>query len=226
MATNTGDVKRLRRVGGGVAAFVLLLWIVHVVAVAGDWNLRPLGVRPDTLPGLVGVLTAPLVHGSWSHLFSNTLPLLVLGTALVYGTPRAATVAVPAIWLGSGLGVWLLGREAVHVGASGLAHGLMVFVFVVGILRRDRRSIALALLVFFLYGGMIWGVLPVTPGISFEYHLFGALAGLICAFLLRGRDPPPERPRYAWEEEEVDADPTGAESFSPGRAPDDDGRRP
>lgn len=225
MTPDAGDVKRLRYVAGAVAAFVLLLWIVHVAAVVGEWDLRSLGVRPGMVSGLVGVMTAPLVHGSWSHLFSNTLPLLVLGTALVYGTPRAAAIALPVIWLGSGLGVWLFGREAVHIGASGLTHGVMVFVFVAGILRRDRRSIALALLVFFLYGGMIWGVLPLAPGISFESHLFGALAGLACAFLLRACDPLPERPRYSWEDDE-DADDPSAEPFFTDRAPDDDEPRP
>lgn len=221
MTSDADDVKRLRRVAGSVAGFVLLLWIVHVAAVVGDWDLHSLGVRPGMVPGFVGVVTAPLVHGSWSHLFSNTLPLLVLGTALVYGTPRAASITLPVIWLGSGLGVWLFGREAVHIGASGLTHGVMVFVFVAGILRRDRRSIALALLVFFLYGGMIWGVLPLAAGISFESHLFGALAGLVCAFLLRTRDPLPERPRYSWEGDEDADDPDGAEPFFTDRTRDD-----
>lgn len=193
----------LQTVAAGMAAFVILLWIIHGSAVVGDWNLAPLGIRAGTVPGLVGILTAPLVHGSWAHLASNTPALLVLGTALIYGTPRAARLALPAVWLISGLGVWLFGREAVHIGASGLTYGMMFFVFIIGILRRDRRSIALALLVFFLYGSMMWGIFPLAPGISFEYHLFGALTGAGCAVVLRRSDPLPERQRYEWEEEKA-----------------------
>lgn len=198
------DIRRFRSVFAGVAGFVVILWVVHLAAVAGDWHVAALGVRPGRIDGLIGIVTAPLVHGSWGHLISNTLPLLVLGMAVIYGTPRAATIALPVIWLVSGLGVWLFAREAVHIGASGLTYGMMFLVFIIGILRRDRRSVALALLVFFLYGSMIWGVFPLAPGISFEYHLFGAIAGAACAFLLRRRDPLPERPRYEWEEDEPD----------------------
>lgn len=217
-----GDVMhRLRNVAAGVAAFVVALWLVHAVFVLAGWDVAPLGVRPGRLEGLTGILTAPLVHGSWGHLFSNTLPLLVLGTALVYGTPRAAVIALPVIWLASGLCVWLFAREAAHVGASGLTYGMMFFVFVVGILRRDRPSIALALLVFFLHGSMIWGIFPLAPGISFEYHFFGAAAGTISALFLRRRDPLPERRRYDWEDEEGDGTTDDADLFFADRDPTD-----
>lgn len=207
------DSGRLRAVLAGVAGFVALLWIIHGAAEVGDWAVGALGIRPGDAAGLIGVVTAPLVHGSWAHLVGNTLPLLVLGTAMTYGTPRAAAIALPLIWLGSGLAVWLFAREAVHLGASGLSHGMMFFVFVVGILRRDRRSIALALLVFFLYGGMVWGVLPLEPGVSFEYHLFGAIAGVASAAALRRRDPLPERRKYAWEGQEIDTEHPAADLF-------------
>lgn len=200
------EIRRSRKVAAGVAGFVAMIWLVHGVATVVDWDPAPLGVRPGLAAGLPGILTAPLVHGSWGHLISNTLPLLILGTALIYGTPQAARIAIPVIWLGSGLGVWLFARETVHIGASGLTYGLMFFLFTIGVLRRDRQSIALTLLTFFLYGGMIWGVFPLAAGISFEYHLFGAIAGILCAFLLRYRDPLPERQRYDWEDEETDND--------------------
>lgn len=215
------EIQRLRAVAVGVAGFVVLLWLIHGAAVAGDWHLAALGVHPGHGDGLIGILTAPLVHGSWGHLVSNTLPLLVLGTALIYGTPRAAVIALPVIWLGSGMAVWLFAREAVHIGSSGLTYGMMFYVFIVGILRRDRRSVALALLAFFLYGGMIWGVFPLAPGISFEYHLFGALAGVACAFGLHRRDPLPQRRRYEWEEED---EPDDERLFFDDRGEDDDHR--
>ena len=120
---------------------------------------------------------------------------------MLYGYPRAARIAVPSIYVGSGLGVWLFGRASYHIGASGLAHGMMFFVFVMGILRWDRQAIALALLVFFLYGGMVWTILPQGPTISYEAHLSGAVLGTVLAFVLRNRDPRPADKRYSWEDE-------------------------
>ncbi len=223
MATAEQDdaIRRSRQIGAGVAAFVVMIWVIHGVTALAGWDPAPLGVRPGLVDGLHGILTAPLIHGSWGHLTSNTLPVLVLGTALIYGTPKAARIAIPVIWLGSGLGVWLFAREAVHIGISGLTYGMMFYLFTIGILRRDRQSIALTLLVFFLYGGMIWGVFPQSPGISFEYHLFGAVTGVLCAFLLRRRDPLPERRRYDWEEEDddeaIDSEATTLDHWPPDR---------
>lgn len=190
---------RLKRSIAVVALFTAALWVIHATGMLLGIPLGKLGVQPGQIAGLPGILTAPLVHGSYTHLLANTPPLLVLGTAMLYGFPRASRIALPIIWLGSGLLVWLFAREASHLGASGLTYGMMLFVFVIGVLRRDRPSMALAMIVFFLYGGMIWGVLPVKPGVSFEFHLFGALSGIAAAFLLRRRDPLAERPLYDWE---------------------------
>jgi membrane associated rhomboid family serine protease len=187
-----------------VGGFVLLLWAIWAADAAFHLHLYRYGVYPREVWGLVAILVAPLVHGSWTHLFANTLPVFVLGIAVVYGYPSSARIVIPVVYLASGLGVWLFGRPSYHVGASGLAHGLMFFVLVVGILRRDRRAIALSLLVFFLYGGMVWTILPTDPHVSFEYHLFGALSGLVLAIALRHRDPPPPEKRYSWEEEPED----------------------
>ncbi|MCP1727767.1 membrane associated rhomboid family serine protease [Natronospira proteinivora] len=196
------DVWRLKRTAWLMGGFVVLLWLVQLINVLSPLELRGFGLRPRDAFGLTGIVFAPLLHGSWSHLFSNTLPLFILGTAMLFGTPKAARLALPFIWLASGVLVWIFARDAVHVGASGLTYGMLFFVFVIGVLRRDRRSIALALLVFFLYGGMIWGVLPQGPGVSFESHLFGALCGILAAIFLRHHDPLPPRKRYAWEYEE------------------------
>lgn len=222
------EAARLRRVGAAVAGFVALLWVVQALAVTGDWSLRPLGIRPREPAGLVGVLAAPLVHASWSHLFGNTLPLLVLGTAMVFGTPRAARVALPVIWLAAGLAVWLFARPSVHLGASGLAYGMMFFVLAAGIARRDRRSVALVLVVFFLHGGMIWGVLPLERGVSFEYHLAGAVAGVLAALPVARRDPLPRRRKYAWEGKPIDDEHPAADLFTTGEdnAPPGDRRGP
>ena len=184
------------------ATWVVVLWVITLGDYLLGLDLYRFGIYPRRMDALPGILLAPLVHASFGHLFSNTLPLLVLGTALVYGYPRASRIALPVIYIGSGICVWLLGRPSFHVGASGLALGIMVFVFLMGAVRWDRRAIALSCLVFFLYGGMIWGVFPGTPGMSFEYHLSGAALGIVCVWWLRNLDPPPPPKRYDWEDED------------------------
>ncbi len=161
-----------------------------------DLQLYRYSIYPREISGLRGILFGPLIHGGWNHLLANTPPLFVLGTALLYGYPRSAKLVFPFLYLGSGLGVWGLARSSYHLGASGLTHGLMFYIFVIGILRRDTQSIAISLLVFFLYGGMIWGIFPQCPGISFESHLFGALVGVMAAFLFRNLDPTPTEVKY------------------------------
>jgi len=188
------------------AAFALSLWMVKLLEELTGTSLVHLGINPREWSGLAGVLLAPFIHGSWGHLIANTLPVLVLGTALLYGYPRAARVVVPVLFLAVGAGVWLFARASYHVGASGLTFGVMFFVFTIGVLRRDRRAMALAMIVFFMYGSMVWGVLPGDPQISFESHLAGALTGIGLALLLRDVDPPPPQKRYSWELEGDEAE--------------------
>ena len=194
-----------------VILFILLLWLVVALGLVLHLPLIQLGIYPRTVSGLTGVLFAPLIHGSWNHLLSNSFALLILGTALRYGYPRAAGPVVILVYLLSGLGVWCLGRDSYHIGASGLTHGMMFFIFTTGILRRDRLSIALSLIAFFLYGGMIWSIFPQQRDISFESHFFGAASGVLAAFLFRRLDPPPPEQHYDWEDEAEDDTDTGKE---------------
>ncbi|MGH8121789.1 MAG: rhomboid family intramembrane serine protease, partial [Rudaea sp.] len=115
-------------------------------------------------------------------------------------------VALPLIWFGSGLGVWLWARPSLHVGISGITHGLMFFLFVIGLVRRDRLGVAIALIVFFLYGGMLMTVLPREQQVSFEYHLAGAVMGALAALLTFRLDAALPRKRYSWEDEEYAED--------------------
>ncbi len=196
------DSGRIRRAFFTAASFTALLWLVKIIESVFGLNLVEYGVHPGRTDGLTGIVFAPLVHGSFTHLLANTAPLLILGTALLYGYPKSARIVIPAVYLGTGLGVWLFAREVYHIGASGLSFGFMFFVFTVGALRWDRRAIALSMVVFLLYGGMIWGILPTRPGISFESHFFGAMIGLLLAVLLRNLDPQLPEKKYSWEEEE------------------------
>lgn len=212
------DRVRVRYALIGAAALVLGIWLAWLGAWAMGWDMDDLGIRPRDLHGLIGVLSAPFVHASFEHLMSNTLPLGLLAALTLYAYPRATRWALPVIWLASGLGVWLWGRASVHVGISGVTVGLMTFLFLIGLLRRDRLGVAIALLVFFLYGGMVMSVLPREQHVSFEYHFFGALAGVIAAIVLRRFDPLPPRKRYSWEDEEEA--PAAEDEFEPPR-PDD-----
>lgn len=190
-----------------VFIFVLLLWWLQLFSSLFDVNLWTLGIRPGEWIGLAGILAAPLIHADWEHLIANTPPLLILGTLLLYSYPRAARWVVPLIWLGSGLGVWLFGQPgSVHAGASGLGHGLMFFLFIVGILRREPRAMAIAMAVFFLYGGMLMTIFPREIGVSWEAHMFGAIPGAVLALLLFRMDEFAPRKRYSWEFEPDDDD--------------------
>jgi membrane associated rhomboid family serine protease len=153
--------------------------------------------------GLLGILTAPLLHGSLEHITANATSLLILGTLAGSVYPRATVWSLPLLWIGSGLGAWLLGDAGSHhLGASGVTHGLMFLVFTLGLLRRDRAAIATGMIAFFFYGGMLLTVLPHEAGVSWQSHLGGALGGIVAALLFRRLDPALPRKRYSWEDEE------------------------
>jgi membrane associated rhomboid family serine protease len=195
------DRTRVRRALNASLAFVLLLAVVFAAQQGSEW--RALTVTPGSAAGLLGLLTAPLLHGSVAHVLANATALLILGTLAGTAYPKASLRALPLLWLGSGLGAWLLGEPGSHhLGASGVTHGLMFLVFVLGLLRRDRPAIAAGMIAFLFYGGMVLTVLPREAGVSWESHLGGALGGVLAAFQLRRTDPAPPRKRYSWEIEE------------------------
>lgn len=200
-AAYSDDRRRFHQALLRSVSFVALLWLVHLGATLFDLDLVKHGIYPRRFSGAAGIAFAPLIHNSFSHLFANSVPIVVLGTALLYGYPRSASLVIGYLYAGTGLGVWLTARDAYHIGASGLTSGMMFFVFIIGAIRWDRQAIALSILVFFLYGGMVWGILPTDPKVSFESHFFGALIGVVLAVLCRNRDPAPLEKRYSWEDE-------------------------
>jgi len=185
--------------------FVALLWFIYLLSWGLDLEPELSGIRPRQVAGLAGIIFAPLVHASFAHLVANSPPLLVLGTAMLFLYPMSALRALPAVYLGTGIVVWLFGRDSVHFGASGLVYGFVSFVFVAGLLRRDRRAIAASLVVCFMYGSLAWGVLPTRIGVSWETHLAAALIGVALAIALRRLDVLPPK-RYAWQDEEGESD--------------------
>ncbi len=169
-----------------LAAFVGLLWVVQVVNWISGYGFNPaFGLIPRHVNGLDGIIAMPLLHGSFAHLMANTPPLFVMG-GLLAATATRALLAVNAVVIGIGGGlVWLLGSPAIHIGASGLVFGWFGFLVARGLVDRSPITLGAALLVGFLYSSILWGVLPGQPGISWEAHLFGAIAGAAAAFLVR-----------------------------------------
>ena len=169
-----------------LAAFVALLWAIQVVNWITGYGLNPaFGLIPRHGSGLDGVIAMPLLHGSFSHLMANTPPLLVMGGLLVATTTRGLlSVNAVVIGLGGGL-VWLFGGSAIHIGASGLIFGWVGFLLARGLVDRSPITLGAALVVGVLYGSILWGVLPGQPGVSWEAHLFGAIAGAAAAVLVR-----------------------------------------
>ncbi len=195
------DHRRVLHAFNASLGFVLVL--VAIFSAQGGFDWRPWAVAPLASSGLLGLLGAPLLHGSLEHLAANAVALLILGTLAGSVYPRATLRSLPLLWLGSGLGAWLLGDiGSHHLGASGLTHGLMFLVFVLGLLRRDRPAIAAGMIAFLFYGGMLMTVLPHEPGVSWQSHMGGALAGIIGALLFRRADPMTPRKRYSWEDED------------------------
>lgn len=189
--------------------FVALLWLVFLFELVENINLSWYGIYPRTVHGLIGVIVSPLLHGDFDHLWSNSIPLLVLGTIIVYFYRPIAFQIFAWVYLMTGIWVWAAGRPSYHIGASGIIYGFVSFVFFSGVFRKDTRLLALSLFVTFLYGGTVWGILPLQSGISFESHLLGALAGLITAYNFRKEGPPPRIYDYGTEEENAAIDVSG-----------------
>jgi len=187
--------------------FVVLIWVVHLFQFFSTIDLGYLGIRPRMTFGLRGIIFAPLIHDNsdFAHIISNSAPMLVLMTLIKFFYRRVALRSFIMIYILTGLAVWLFARPVYHIGASGVVYGLVSFVFWTGIFRRNIKSIVLALIVTFLYSGFLWGVLPYQEGISWESHLFGAIAGIFTAYWYKEeieRDEVPEElPEWATKEE-------------------------
>jgi membrane associated rhomboid family serine protease len=183
-------------------SFPIVLWIVHLLSLLFKEDLSKLGLLPRNLVGLLGIITSPLIHADFSHLISNTIPLIILGWIIFTFYRKVAYLLFLFIYFVTGLLVWVFARQVFHIGASGIVYGFVSFLFFSGIFRRDNISITLALIITFLYGGLVWGIIPGWKGISWESHLFGAITGLIAAYMFRKIDPPSKK--YDWEDEPDD----------------------
>lgn len=177
-----------------VFGFVALLWAIEGIDTLLGHRLDAGGVRPREVDGLDGILFAPLLHGGWGHLAGNTLPLLVLGSLIALSGLARWLLVTSIVWVVGGAGTWLTGQPgSVHLGASVLAFGWLTYLLLRGVFSKRPGQILLGLVLLVLYGGLLWGVLPGQPGISWQGHLFGAAGGALAAMWLGERDRPPRR---------------------------------
>jgi membrane associated rhomboid family serine protease len=163
--------------------FVIFLWIIFFAEVIFNFDLSIFGILPRTAFGIIGIFASPLIHGSYLHLVSNSVPLLILGTLLFFFYDRIAPLVFFYCYFLTGILVWLFARPSFHIGASGLIYGIAFFLLFIGLFKKDFLSVLISIGVAFFYGGIIWGVFPNSPEISWESHFLGALVGVFCAFI-------------------------------------------
>jgi len=183
--------------------FLLLMWLIKIIEVNFQISFISYGVFPQRIEGLKGILFSPFIHKDFTHLINNSYPIIILGGILFTIYRKIATQLFIWLWLIGGFWLWVIGRPSFHIGASGLIYALASFLLVSGIIRKNPRLTAVSMLVIFLYGSMIWGLLPTKEPISWEGHLAGFIAGILVAIFYRNEGP--KTKKYQWEiDEEIE----------------------
>lgn len=176
----------MRQRFGLVVALVAVLWMVEAVnLLTGHW-LSGFGIQPRTVSGLFGIVAAPFLHGGLFHLVANTLPILILGGLIAARGSVDFIRVTAAVALFGGAAVWLLGRSSVHMGASGLVFGYFSYLLARGVVERSLAGLAISLVTTVTYGGLVFGLLPLGLGVSWESHVAGFAAGLVAARAFHG----------------------------------------
>ena len=191
------------------------MWVVHLLALQYDLDLKYYGVYPRKVEGLKGIFCSAFIHNDsdFKHIFNNSLPVLILGWALFYFYKKIAWQILIYSWLIGGLFVWLAARQSYHIGISGIIYSLAFYLFFSGVFRKEVRLMAIALFVVFLYGSMIWGIFPYDWSISFESHFMGALIGIVLAFFYKKEGATFKNEKTTWEiEEDMGIDPPDFEN--------------
>lgn len=186
---------------------VSIMWLVKIVETIFHLDFSFLGIKPLQVAGLPGIILFHFLHGSWSHLLANTIPMLVLGIALYYFYRPIATKTLAILMISTGILIWCGARDGVHIGASALIYGLTFFLMLSGFIRKDKKLIILSFIVIFLYGSLVWGLYPkyaIDNNISWEGHLSGFVMGIVLALFYRKDGPQPEK--QVWDDEEDNDD--------------------
>ena len=184
------------------AIFVFIFWMIEIIEQTTGLSFVRFGIYPLHLKGLYGIVLSPFIHSDFNHLISNSIPFFILTFVLIYFYRRISYRIFFQMFIFSGICVWLSGREAWHIGVSGVIYALAAFHFVSGIIRNDIRLLTISVVVVFLYGGLVWGMFPINPDISWEGHLWGAVSGVVLAIYYRKYII--RRHKFDWEDEEDD----------------------
>lgn len=193
------EAMQLLKATRGPFILLILLWSIHLAKVVWQLPLGQYGVFPRAVDGIKGIFLSPFIHGDFQHLFSNSFPVFFLTFLISYFYRKVSVASIFLIYILTGICVWLFGREVYHIGASGVAYGMVSFVFWSGLFRRNVKSIVLALVVLFLYQGYFLGIVPDQEGISWESHLIGAIVGIVVSFIFKGVKEEDEERSVAWE---------------------------
>ena len=196
--------EKRKLVGSMIYPFLLLLlmWVVKIIETTTGYRFSSFGVIPLEVSGLPGIVTAPFIHGDFQHLISNSIPVFLLASGLFYFYDKKAFQILLLAFILPGLWVWLFARgNSSHIGASGVTYALASFHVFSGLIKREKRVLAFALIVLFLYGSMVWGIFPdfyPNRNISWESHLMGGIAGFLLALYYRREGP--QEVKQEWQE--------------------------
>jgi membrane associated rhomboid family serine protease len=177
-----------------------IVWAVKIIEQLSDISFAPYGLRPRSLEGIQGIITSVFIHSDWKHLFNNSVPLLILGWSLFYFYKEAAWKVILWVILMGGLWTWISARDSLHIGASGLLYGLFSFLLFSGFIRRNKQLLSISFLVAFLYGSLVWGLLPIDYRMSWESHFWGFMAGFALAIYYRKIGK--QRDKHEWNDDE------------------------
>ena len=197
---NKVEITKLLRIYIIPFLFVLIIFFVKIIEVQFNLSFINYGVYPQKINGLKGVFFSPFIHKDLTHLLNNSYPMLILGVLLFSVYKKIASEIFIWLFFISGFWLWIIGRPAFHIGASGIIYGLSSFLFISGIIKKNPRLAAVSCVIIFLYGSLIWGILPIKESISWEGHLSGFLAGVLMAIFYRKKGP--KRKKYQWEIDE------------------------
>jgi membrane associated rhomboid family serine protease len=184
---------------------VVVLWLIKLFEIEFNFDFSTWGILPRDITGLRGIIFSPLIHADFKHLIANTIPFFILTFSLFFFYRKSSYIIFILIYLFTGVFVWLGGREAMHIGASGLIYGLAAFLFMSGIIGYNIRLLTISMIVALIYGGLFWGIFPIKPEISWESHLWGGISGFGLAFFFR-KPVPVDPPMEEIEEDEENED--------------------
>ncbi len=181
-------------------AFLLIIWSVKILEFGLSVSFINLGIFPQKISSLIGIIFSPIIHKDIAHLLNNTYPIIVLGGLLCYFYKKIAIKIFFWLYFVSGFWLWIIGRPVYHIGASGIIYALASFLLISGLIKKNNPLTAASMLIIFLYGSMIWGILPMNNGVSWEGHLTGMVAGILIALFFKKEGP--ENTKYQWEIDE------------------------